>query len=311
MVQAIKSEDIDYINNAKQNSRSINSISSENIINQNSTISTTYQNTSSINADTRYVDVSSQNDFRVSLTAIPRRNGKGIDNYSQRLSYILGDSGLLSNAVKSIGGIIFPYTPSISGFGNQIEYDQLNIIHSNFKYNFFKNSSPNDITIKALFTADNRENALQMLSAIIFLRSCSKCEFGIKAMDESYAGIGELAGMPPPVLYLNGYGKLLDNIPVVIASISFDLPDTLHYVNLIINPDKNRNMMIEYTPDNEGITSNSLHYWLPTEMNINITLKVQPNIKKVEDEFSLDEYKKGELFKDDIKTNYVPSGWTW
>jgi hypothetical protein len=52
---------------------------------------------------------------------------------------------------------------------------------------------------------------------------------------------------------------------------------------------------------------------LPTELDVSIKLKIQPNVRKVYDEWSLDKYKKGDLFGSSSKSNskYIPSGWTW
>ena len=59
-----------------------------------------------------------------------------------------------------------------------------------------------------------------MLSALWFLRACTKCDFGEYADKDT-----NIPGMPPPILYLNGYNQIMDNIPVLIERVDFTLPE--------------------------------------------------------------------------------------
>ena len=185
-------------------------------------------------------------DKRVSLTVSPKTYQRDESLFIKKVQYVLGNKtenvdflkkgahfyGLLRNALGTSSGLIFPYTPTVS-FNHQTNYSPIEIIHSNITYNYYKNSPPPSIGLTAKFTADNRDNALHMLSAIWFLVACSKCDFGEKS---------PYAGLPPPVLYLNGYDSLMDNIPVVITSVRYSYPETKHYVNLVVDFSK------EYKP---------------------------------------------------------------
>lgn len=244
-----------------------------------------------------------QRDKRVSLTVRPRIYNTDNDNSMMRrvidILGGLGDGNLFNYCLKSYG-IIFPYTPQISGLGKTVTYESVDIPHSNLKFNQYKNTSSNDISLKAKFTADTRKNALHMLSALWFLNACSMSKFGKSE--------GNDAGLPPPILYLSGYNNMIDNIPVVISSFNYSLDDKLHYVEINLND--------EEFDDTKNFNNKNLTYWVPTEMDFDIKLKVQPNLRKVFNQWSLNKYKSGELFLNNMESRnpggeYIPSGWTW
>lgn len=225
-------------------------------------------------------------DKRVSLTVRPRTINDDGSTLSKRVKDILSEGGDLYKHFEKTYGIIFPYTPDIKGFGKTVNYEPIKIPHSNLEFNQYTGTTNNDLNISATFTSDTEDNALYLLATLWFLNSCSMSKFGKNEGDD--------AGLPPPVLYLSGYNNLIDNIPVVISKFSYDLSDKNHYVNINVGDE--------------------LSYWLPTELSVNITLKVQPNLKKVYDQWSLKKYKSGELFKKNTKNpgnEYIPSGWTW
>ena len=193
-------------------------------------------------------------DKRVSLTVAPKTFSRDESLFIDRVKYVLGSDyftskdtswllsgskfyGLLYNSLGSTSGLIFPYTPNIT-ISHKVNYDTTEIMHSNIGYNYYKNTPCPTVTIsKAQFTADNQRNALHMLSAIWFLAACTKCEFGEANPISKRVPVGE-KGLPPPVLYLNGYNSTMDNIPVVISSFNYDLPSELHYVNLVLDMSK-------------------------------------------------------------------------
>jgi hypothetical protein len=119
--------------------------------------------------------------------------------------------------LASIGGIIFPYTPSIS-FEHKADYAQQTPTHSNYAINFYKGSSVSDIQISGLFTVQNDQDAINYISTIHLLRSLTKMGFGNETG-------GIIKGSPPPVCRLFAYGNfMLENVPVAITSFKTDLP---------------------------------------------------------------------------------------
>ena len=287
-------------------------------------------------------------DKRVSLTVSPKRYDRDETFFVDKVKYALGSGkidvkglknganafyGLLRNALGSSSGLIFPYTPTVT-FSHQTNYTPVEIMHSNITYHYYKNSPPPTISLSAKFTADNRDNALHMLSAIWFLIATSKCDFGEKS---------EYPGLPPPVLYLNAYDHLIDNVPVVITSVRYSYPENKHYVNLVLDFSQeynhrgnewkggdttfnNNNFCKIYTSEKSNVyertwesliktndgkdetkkTNNSFYgdihdeglnysFWLPTDIQIDIGLAVQPNLLKTRKQWTLNDYKTGWL----------------
>lgn len=296
-------------------------------------------------------------DKRVALTVAPKTSARDETLFVNKVKYVLGPKfydksnvkwlttskfyGLLRNALGSTSGLIFPYTPNIS-FNHSVNYETTDIMHSNLSYNSYKNTPTPTISISAKFTADNRDNALHMLSAIWFCIACSKCDFGEKS---------STPGLPPPILYLSGYDHLIDNIPVVISSVGYKYPDDLHYVNLVLDMSKDYNNdksfcriydtvntydttkehfpqgYISYTDKTGEViemwddinddhtkttsvetskTGINMSYWLPTELQLELQLKIQPNLFKTKKQWSLDGYKTSLLMTNNSKNPPIP-----
>ena len=64
-------------------------------------------------------------------------------------------------------GVIFPYTPTIS-MNYRSYYEVSDLIHTNYKQYFYKNSSVEEITITADFTAQDTQEANYMLAVMTF-----------------------------------------------------------------------------------------------------------------------------------------------
>lgn len=216
-------------------------------------------------------------DYRASL--IPK--GSTINSIEEVLG--INDSDNIMQPLWTTGGVLFPYSPIITGSGTTANYDTLEFTHSNYPQNVFKNSTPNDINISAKFTAQTTSEAWYMLAVIFFFRSVTKMHFGESATSE-YAqvtpGLGSFrstkAGLPPPVLYFNYLGKQMFNaVPVVVKTFEMDLPDNVDYV-----PIKR--------------TSEDISY-VPSMATFNIVLSPQYNPLKVQQDFNLDAFKEGSL----------------
>ena len=304
-----------------------------------------------VSNEVSYKFQNARTDKRVSLNCTPLVRNTNTQDYIQRLNYVLGEGrytlnkgqtiyGFLNSALCKSCGLIFPYTPDID-IQHSVNYDRTEITHSNLAYSHYKNTPPPTINVSATFTADTRENALHMLSAIWFLRAVTKCDFGERAyVDKNRNAI---PGMPPPILYLNGYNSIMDNIPVVVTGFSYKLPKDKHYVPLGINLDSPTQAFNDrrlYSDVNGGFNDNFdgnatgaegmkylngiansikalqsestefennrynnyyFHNWLPTEMQFSISLQIQPNLLKYKKKFNLNWYKMGLFNLDDYK----------
>lgn len=125
----------------------------------------------------------------------------------------------LNKELTAIGGIIFPYTPSISQ-DYTASYSTFNPTHSNYGYHFYKSTVPGAITVSGKFTVQNDKDAFVYLASIHLLRSLMKMHFG---QDEK-------AGQPPPVCRFSAYGtQHYNKVPVVIQSVKVELPDSVDY----------------------------------------------------------------------------------
>lgn len=178
-------------------------------------------------------------------------------------AYLKGPAAGPSNILSDFGGILFPYTPTIS-YDNQAQYGSVNPVHSNYTQYYFKNSQVGQISISAKFTVQNEREGKVWLGVIHLLRSLTKMRWGKDAN----------AGSPPPVCRLEGYGDfMLRNVPVVISSFKFDLPDTVDYISV------------------GGEYKNTL---VPSITTISLGLNVMYSRREMQD-FSVDDWIQGNL----------------
>ena len=144
------------------------------------------------------------------------------DDWRVRLSIppnFFASSSVLA-PLKNAGGLVFPYTPTIS-ISHSAQYDDVAITHQNYQFMAYQNSKANAISISGPFNVEDAVQAQYWIAAVHFLRSATKM----------YSGDGESAGSPPPILSLNGYGDFVfKNVPVVITSFSIDLPADANYI---------------------------------------------------------------------------------
>lgn len=117
------------------------------------------------------------------------------------------------------GGIVFPYTPSIS-YEHKADFSPLAPVHSNQPIYFYQRSSVTPITIQGKFTVQNESEAEVYISTIHLLRALTKMRTGTE----------DGAGSPPPVCRLYAYGLFsLDNVPISISNVRIELPDSVDY----------------------------------------------------------------------------------
>ncbi len=137
-------------------------------------------------------------------------------------SYFTGLTSGHNGELKRLGGIIFPYTPTIS-YEVKAEYTSQKPLHSNFAINFYQRSSFDSISISGKFTVENRADAENYLSTIHLIRALTKMKFG---SDPD-------AGAPPPVCRLDAYGDMnLTNVPVAITSYRAEFTEDVDYFTL-------------------------------------------------------------------------------
>jgi len=124
--------------------------------------------------------------------------------------------------LKDAGGLIFPYTPTIN-LSSSATYNKIDTTHTNYTFQAFKNTEPGSISISAPFNVEDATQGLYWIAAVHYLRSLTKM----------FSGTDALAGNPPPVIFLNGYGNyVFKNVPVVVTSFSTSLDANCDYIGV-------------------------------------------------------------------------------
>ena len=184
----------------------------------------------------------------------------------------------------STKGVLFPYTPSLSG-GNAAEYDPTSFIHSNYGYNAYVRSYPKPLSMSAEFTAQTNDEALYLLAVLQFFRSITKSYFGVNPYTK--------AGTPPPVLLFNYLGDYqYNNVPIIVKEFSFTYEADIDYV-----PVNTRNNLL-YS-DNIGVSlapgSSRGFTYVPTHLTTQIEMEVQYIPLDLRNNFDLDKFRQGKL----------------
>jgi hypothetical protein len=238
---------------------------------------------------------------------------------------LAGNSNYLYNApnpgilqpLEVTDGVIFPYTPQITT-AYQAKYNAYELTHSNYKGYFYQGSSVGDISINATFTAQDTDEANYLLAVIHFFRSVTKMFYG---QDDS-----ALRGAPPPLVFLQGLGEYQFNLhPCVISNFNYTLPADVDYIRAL-SPNNSGTNLIDRRSLQSGVTpfvnpsvsrlrnaglpqggistppapptlgTNSPTY-VPTKMDIQLTLLAIQTRSQVSKQFSLKEFANGNLIK--------------
>jgi hypothetical protein len=192
--------------------------------------------------------------------------------------YNLGlDGQTETHPLSKHDGIIFPYTPGIS-FDTAANYTAQSLIHSNYNFYSYKNSSVGAINLSAKFVVQNNADAGFYLAVQHLLRALIKMPWGTDSGPF-------LAGSPPPICRLFAYGPyMLNNIPVVVTSLKTDYPDGVDYYETLLAPGYNTN-------DSNSVFGQNM---VPILSTMNITLL--PVYSRYEQyNFSVKKFLNGEL----------------
>ncbi len=219
-------------------------------------------------------------------------------------------------------GVIFPYMPTIET-SYAANYDKFDLTHSNYRGYFYKGSNVNDINLRATFTAQDTQEANYLLAVIHFFRSVTKMFYG----QDAYRGA------PPPLVFLNGLGNYQFNEhPCFVSNFSYSLPNDVDYIraqapnnygNLFSKRERtgstsggllgsvatrllraglntvNPTMPNVPTPGmiQSNVTNINDATYVPTKMEINITLLPTNTRAQVSQQFSLKAFANGNLLK--------------
>jgi len=238
--------------------------------------------------------------------------------------YNASDPGILAplKAGSGTDGVIFPYTPNITTTYSA-NYEQYDLVHSNYRGLFYKNSRVGDIQIRGTFTAQNTTEANYLLAVIHFFRSATKMFYG---QDPE-------RGTPPPICLLNGFGGYqFSDHPVVISSFNYTLPNDVDYIRTTNPNNFGLNLNNRYNPSGASlpaggslagltrlasallpkgaqttppgistvagsVTNNTPASYVPTKMEIDITLIPAQTRAQISKQFSLAGFANGKLLE--------------
>jgi len=248
-------------------------------------------------------EANEQNDWRVRLHLGPAAD----------YLYKSTDPGILK-PLQATNGIIFPYTPTIA-IQHNADYENYDLVHSNYRGYFYRGSQVQNILITATFTANDVEEANYLLASLHFLKSCTKMFYGQDAN----------RGMPPPIVFLTGLGEYqFNNHPCAITMVNENLPNDVDYI-----PCGKPSGVVPTTPPtgapststarkagaglgadgmplptgqdvnatNNTDTTYSKATYVPTKIDVSFTMIPIQTRDQVSKEFSLADYASGKLLK--------------
>ena len=203
----------------------------------------------------------------------------------------------LIQPLRATNGLVFPYTPTVI-MSHTANYNALAPTHSNYPFQVYANSQVDQLVITGDFFVQNGIEAQYWVSALHYLRSCTKMFYGGNSTNQ---------GAPPPVVKLNGYGDyVFDDVPVVITTFTVDMPDQVDYISTQVNAGAG----ITFTPTDHrsekeaisgvnpgqfyGDAEMSIDYytWAPSQSLISVTCQPIYSRNQIEN-FSLEDFVNG------------------
>jgi hypothetical protein len=268
------------------------------------------------------------------VSEIRKANGKAVGDGDWRVRLRLApyatylykspEGAGIMEPLRNTDGVVFPYTPRID-MSYVADYNPTDLVHSNYRGYFYKGSRVGEVTLTADFTAQDSAEADYLLATIHFFRSCTKMFYG---QDDE-------RGAPPPLVFLTGLGEFQFNEhPCVIQQFNYNLPNDVDYIrargrqstsagvtqggNGLLyrrqqtgGPTNSYSLSniwsrltganvplgaINYPPAPPNLGLNSPTY-VPTKMQVILTLLPMPTRSQVTQQFSLDRYANGNLLK--------------
>ena len=160
-------------------------------------------------------------------------------------------------------GVIFPYTPAIET-AYKATYNPYDLTHSNFRGYFYQGSYVDAVNLRCTFTAQDTSEANYLLAVIHFFRSVTKMFYGQDAQH----------GSPPPLVYLSGLGDYqFAEHPCVVSQFNYTLPPDVDYIRAGTAVDNNTNFLDNRVRTTIG--SNPLSYAINRLLNNNLTQGAQ------------------------------------
>lgn len=201
------------------------------------------------------------------------------------MSPMLHDAMINNSAVlyplSQTGGVVFPYTPTIQ-MQHTARYGSTPLTHSNYNSYFYEGSEVQAINITGDFTVQNVVEGQYLLAAIYFFRAATKMFFGKDS----------LAGTPPPMVFLDGYGThYLPHVPCVVTSFNHTMPGDVDYVEIPVAQNVSGGLFQQIF----GSGNVSFPTRMPTHSQISVTLQPVYSRRNIAQNFNMDDFVSGRL----------------
>ena len=240
--------------------------------------------------------------------------------------YAAADPGILK-PLKATDGVLFPYTPTIQTT-YKANYSQSDITHSNYKGYFYQGSAVEPVTLSCPFTAQNTTDAEYLLAVIHFFKSVTKMFYGQDP---------QRGAPPPLVYLTGFGQFQFNEHPCVVTSFTYELPADIDYIRAYSPNVNNANMLMQRQSNNAtgpgttwgggilgGVLGGAINRlmnaglpkggivsqpapqtlgtstdatYVPTKMNISISLLPVVSRKAQSQRFSVRQYANGDLLK--------------
>jgi hypothetical protein len=176
----------------------------------------------------------------------------------------------LLSILHSTGGMLFPYTPTIS-VSQDVDYRSADLTHTNMDIMSYSRTPSVTLSVTGRFSVQNQREGRYALAVLHFLRVVSKMHFGEIDAEEGKAGL------PPPVLCFDGYGNyMFNNLQCVLKSHNYTFDDTVDYVDI-----KGMNTITR----------------VPSLFTLAITLTVTRSPQSQRSEFNMTDFRSGRLMR--------------
>jgi hypothetical protein len=110
-----------------------------------------------------------------------------------------------------------------------------------------------------------------------------------RTVTKMFYGQDQLAGTPPPVLFLDAYGPYtFDHIPIVITGFDYELPNDVDYISCSIKGQKQK---------------------IPTSLNVSLTMIPTYSRNNISNKFGLTSFSQGALITGAMGQRTRTGGW--
>ena len=188
-------------------------------------------------------------------------------------------------------GLVFPYNPTINE-GINVKYDTFELTHTNESYYAYRGTDNVRINLTdCVWTCDTFDNAIYTMSVLHFMRAYSFMDFG-----------NFRTGRPPSPMWFSAYGNYaFYKVPVLLEKADWSFPNDIDYIGI---PEFGSSEYLERRLQTKRNASGN-YTWLPMKFTISSISLIVQHSPRYWTNWSLDDYRSGEMLKKDGKSFHV------